>query len=112
MAGELEQAVVRLGGDPRHGGLAGTNQLLWSAAEAVEQPDSWALDGPREEAQRAVYRRALQADLPLNVHMLVQRQHVEISAVRERVRRLEQTQGKTKTKLSRSVPRAATWFDF
>jgi len=112
MAGELEQAVVRLGGDPRHGGVAGANQLLWSTAEASEEPKSRALGGPREEAQRDVYRRALQADLPLNVHMLVQRQHVEISAVRERVRQLEQVRGRIDTNLSRSVPRATMWFDF
>jgi uncharacterized protein (TIGR02284 family) len=117
MASELEQAVVRLGGDPRHGGLAGASQLLWPDQGTGQEPESRLPDGPREEAQRAIYRSALQADLPLNVHMLVQRQHVEISAVRERVRQLGQTQlqqagGKTKAKLSRAVPRAITWFDF
>ena len=28
MASELEQAIVRLGGDPRHGGLAGKSRVL------------------------------------------------------------------------------------
>jgi uncharacterized protein (TIGR02284 family) len=116
MARELDQAVVRLGGDPRHGGVAGTSRLFWPAAEAVEDPASSVAGGPRDEAQREVYRRALQADLPQNVHMLVQRQHVDISAIRERVRQLEQAQseqagGKVKTKISRPSPRAETWFD-
>jgi uncharacterized protein (TIGR02284 family) len=90
MASELEQAVMRLGGDPSHGGLAGTNRLLWPDSDAIDEACSC---GPREEAQREVYRRALQADLPLNVHMLVQRQNVELSAIRERVRHLEQARG-------------------
>ena len=73
-----------LGGDPRHGGLAGASQSLWPHAEAGEPAATSDLDGPGDEAQREVYRRALQADLPLNVRMLVQRQNVEISSIRRR----------------------------
>ncbi len=117
MVDELEQAVVRLGGDPRHGGLAGNNRLLWSASDHLDEPSSFVVGGWLEAAQREVYLRALHADLPLNVHMLVQRQHIEISAIRERARQLEQAQleqagGSVNTRLSRSVPRVNTWFDF
>jgi uncharacterized protein (TIGR02284 family) len=116
MAGELEVVIGRLGGDPRHGGLAGASRFFWTsdrataAAETSPRPVS---GSPHEEVQREAYRSALQAELPVHVHMLVQRQNVEISVIRQRMRRLEQAEGKVNAKLSRIVPRATTmWFDF
>jgi uncharacterized protein (TIGR02284 family) len=110
MASELEQAVARLGGDTRHSGLVGNHRFLWTA-QTVEDSVAGRC-GLLVDAQREVYRRALQANLPLNVQMLVQRQYIEISAVQQRVRQLEQKAGKAKIKLSRAVPRVEAWFDF
>ncbi len=126
MASELEQVIARLGGNPRHGGLVGDGVSLWTSTnriDGVEKPATAVLTGSREDVQRQAYRRALQADLPLHVHMLVQRQYVEISAAAQRMQRLQQAVleqeetervgGNVKAKLSRTFPRATTmWFDF
>ena len=93
MAGELEQVVVRLGGDPQFFALAGTNQLLWPAADSDAPADSHGQVGPREKALQELYRRALQAGLPLNIRMLVQRQYVEISALPVRVHQFKPAGG-------------------
>jgi hypothetical protein len=82
---ELEQAVKRLGGETIHLGLAGTNDLLWAAAAASQRATSDSTRQACEKMQAAAYCRALQADLPLNIRMLVQRQHVELSTVRARI---------------------------
>jgi uncharacterized protein (TIGR02284 family) len=82
-AGELQDEVRRLGGDPeREGSLAGSLHRGWMGLRAaLEGGDERAIVGEcqrGEDAALAAYRSALDTDMPANVRALVERQFAEV----------------------------------
>lgn len=82
-AGELQDEVRRLGGEPEHGGsLAATLHRGWMGLRAaLEGGDERAVVSEcarGEDVAIATYRSALDTDMPANVRALVERQFAEV----------------------------------
>jgi uncharacterized protein (TIGR02284 family) len=93
LGAELQTAMARWGGPPRHGGDGGDAvRRYWGGLKtAIRLDDSAAvLDECEqgEEVARDNYQEALKLDLPLNIKMLVQRQYAEVKSVHEQIVRM------------------------
>ena len=97
-AGELQDEVRRLGGDPEdtgsvtaslHRGWMGLKAALTGGGEA-----SILAECERgEDAAMSNYRAAFNVDLPANVRQMVERQFAEIKEAHNRIRNLERAAG-------------------
>lgn len=81
--GELEQEVLRLGGDPKESGSAGAalHRAWLNVRDAVTGKDDTAILKESERGERAAldnYEDVLSRDLPANLKEIVARQHGEI----------------------------------
>ena len=93
-AGELQDEVRRLGGDPADSGsIAGTLHRGWlglTAAVSGRDDDAVVNECERgEDSALANYRAALGVDLPSSVRVLVERQFAEVKEAHDYVRRLK-----------------------
>ncbi len=97
-AGELQDEVRRLGGDPeREGSTAAAIHRGWMGIKsAVTGEDESAVITECERGEDSAvkaYREALDRDLPVNVRTLVERQFREVREAHEHVRALERASG-------------------
>ena len=97
-AGELQDEVRRLGGDPEtSGSVAATLHRGWiNIKSAVTGEDENAVISECERGEDAAvsnYRAALDADLPANVRALVERQFAHVKEAHDRIRSLERATG-------------------
>ncbi len=97
-AGELQDEVRRLGGDPEESGSAAAalHRGWMEIRAAVAGGDANAVIGEcerGEDAALAGYRAALNVDMPANVRSMVERQFAEVKEAHERVRNLERATG-------------------
>jgi uncharacterized protein (TIGR02284 family) len=97
-AGELQDEVRRLGGDPEtSGSVAATLHRGWiNIKSAVTGEDENAVISECERGEDAAvsnYRAALDADLPANVRALVERQFTHVKEAHDRIRSLERATG-------------------
>jgi uncharacterized protein (TIGR02284 family) len=97
-AGELQQEVRRLGGDPEEtGSVAASLHRGWiglKAAVTGRDDDAVLAECERgEDSAVANYRDALGTDLPANVRAMVERQFGEVKRAHDRVRSLERAGG-------------------
>ena len=105
LAGELGQALRRLGGNAEFVGQpAPANDQTDNENEFIVQCRQ------DEDAAKEQFEEALREDLPLNIRMLVQRQYSEIKSAREQLAHWEGDGGKidpsktTSTAAWRSLP--------
>ena len=92
-AGELQNAVRDLGGDPeKSGSVSGTLHRGWiNIKSAVTGQDQGAIlnEAERgEDSAKAAYEKALKQDLPANVRATVEQQATAVKAAHDRVRDL------------------------
>lgn len=92
-AGELQNAVRELGGDPENAGsFSGTIHRGWiNIKSAVTGQDDTAIlnEAERgEDAAKAAYKSALETELPANVKDIVQKQSSAISTAHDKVKAL------------------------
>jgi uncharacterized protein (TIGR02284 family) len=97
-AGDLQDEVRRLGGDPEtSGSVTASLHRGWMGLRAVvagRDDDAILAECERgEDSAVSNYRAALNADLPANVRTLVERQFGEVKAAHDRVRSLEKAGG-------------------
>jgi uncharacterized protein (TIGR02284 family) len=95
-ANELRGEVRRLGGDPDEGGsVSGAMHRGWiNIKSAVTGRSDAAIIAEAERGEDvavATYQKAMEAELPPEVHSRVQRQYTEVKAAHDRVRDLEQS---------------------
>lgn len=91
---DLQIAVRRLGGDPEsNGSIAGALHRGWMSMKgAVTGNSDEALIAEAERGEdiaKASYEKALQADLPLDVQAVVERQYIQVKEAHDRIRSLE-----------------------
>jgi uncharacterized protein (TIGR02284 family) len=97
-AGELQDEVRRLGGEPADSGsITGSFHRGWMGLKAaLTGEDEQAVLGEcerGEDAALAAYRAALGVDMPANVRSLVERQFGEVKEARQRIRNLDRGAG-------------------
>ena len=97
-AGELQDEVRRLGGDPeRTGSLAATLHRGWMGLRAaLEGGDERAVVSECERGEDVAlntYRSALDADMPASVRAMVERQFSEIKEAHNLIANLERQTG-------------------
>ena len=97
-AGELQDEVRRLGGDPeRTGSLVASLHRGWMGLRAaLEGNDDRAVLSEcerGEEVALASYRSALDRDMPANVRVMVERQFAEVKEAHEHIRALDRAKG-------------------
>lgn len=95
-AGELEEEVRRLGGEPEKGGsVAGAMHRGWMETKgALTGDDDAALVSEAERGEDTALRRyqeALDTELPQEIRARVQRQYTEVRQAHDRVRALEKS---------------------
>jgi uncharacterized protein (TIGR02284 family) len=95
-AEELRAEVRRLGGTPDEGGsVSGAVHRGWmnlKSAIAGKSDSAIVAEAERgEDVAVEAYRKALQSDLPSQVHQTIQRQFTQIKAAHDAVRQLEKT---------------------
>jgi uncharacterized protein (TIGR02284 family) len=95
-ANELRAEVRRLGGMPEEGGsVSGAVHRGWmnlKTAIAGKSDSGIIAEAERgEDVAVAAYRKALQSDLPAQLHQMIQQQFTQIKAAHDRVRQLEKT---------------------
>jgi uncharacterized protein (TIGR02284 family) len=97
-AGELQDEVRRLGGEPeRTGSLAASLHRGWMGLRAaLEGADDRAVVAECERGEAVAleaYRAALGADMPANVRAMVERQFAEVKEARNLIGDLERRSG-------------------
>ena len=97
-AGELQDEVRRLGGDPeRSGSLVASLHRGWMGLRAaLEGGDDRAVVSEcerGEDAALAAYRSALDTDMPAGVRAMVERQFAEVKEAHNLIRNLERKSG-------------------
>jgi len=97
-AGELQDEVRRLGGEPEQtGSLVASLHRGWMGLRAaLEGGDERAISGEcerGEEVAMSAYRSALDTDMPASVRALVERQFAEIREARHQLGNLEEGPG-------------------
>jgi uncharacterized protein (TIGR02284 family) len=93
-AGELQNEVLRLGGDPeKTGSTAAALHRGWiDIKSAVTGEDEGAIISECERGEDSAvsnYKDALEENLPGDVRIVVERQFTEIKAAHDRIRQLE-----------------------
>jgi uncharacterized protein (TIGR02284 family) len=93
---ELQELVSALGGEPEHGGtVAGAMHRGWvKVKSAVTDPDQAALEEVErgEDHAKAVYAKALKADLSGPMRAVVEKQYQGVLRNHDRVRNLRDSQ--------------------
>jgi uncharacterized protein (TIGR02284 family) len=97
-AGELQDEVRRMGGEPAEAGsVTASLHRGWMGLRAALTGDD---DGAvlaecerGEDAAVAVYKAALDVDMPANVRSLVERQFAELREARQHIRGLDRPAG-------------------
>jgi uncharacterized protein (TIGR02284 family) len=94
-AGELQNEVSRLGGDPeKTGSVAATLHRGWiNIKSAVTGEDEGAVISECERGEDSAvrnYKDAIQAGLPGDVSAIVERQYGQVQEAHDRIRALEQ----------------------
>jgi uncharacterized protein (TIGR02284 family) len=97
-AGELQDEVRRLGGEPEQtGSLVATLHRGWMGLRAaLEGGDQRAVVGECERGEDvalATYRSALDTDMPANVRAMVERQFAEVKEAHNLIANLERQTG-------------------
>ena len=97
-AGELQDEVRRLGGDPeRSGSIVASLHRGWMGLKAAAtggDDDSILEECERgEDSALAAYRAALGVDLPVSVRSMVERQFAEVKEAHQRMRNLDRATG-------------------
>ena len=97
-AGELQDEVRRLGGDPEDSGsVTASLHRGWMDIKAAvtggEESSVLAECERGEDAAMSNYRSAFNVDLPANVRQIVERQFAEIKEAHNRIRNLERAAG-------------------
>jgi uncharacterized protein (TIGR02284 family) len=97
-AGELQNEVLRLGGDPeKTGSVAATFHRGWiNIKSAVTGEDEHAIIAECERGEDSAvknYQEAINATLPSNIETIVRRQFTEIKQAHDRIRSLEKVSG-------------------
>lgn len=97
-AGELQDEVRRLGGEPdTTGSVTASLHRGWmdlrAAVTGGEESSILAECGRGETAALANYRAALAADLPANVRQVVERQFAEVKEAHNRISNLDRAAG-------------------
>jgi uncharacterized protein (TIGR02284 family) len=97
-AGELQDEVRRLGGDPEtSGSVAASLHRGWiDIKSAVTGKDNKAVISECERGEDSAvtnYREALDADMPTDVRSVVERQAAEVKKAHDRIRSLEKGAG-------------------
>lgn len=97
-AGELQDEVRRLGGDPeRSGSIVASLHRGWMGLRAaLEGNDDRAVVSEcerGEEVALAAYRSALNIDMPANVRAMVERQFAEVKEAHNLIANLERRSG-------------------
>ncbi len=95
LAGELQQEVRRLGGDPeKTGSVAASLHRGWiNIKSAVTGADEAAIIAECESGEDSAvsnYQAALKEDLPGNIKSVVERQYKQVKEAHDRVRDLKQ----------------------
>ncbi|HXG91515.1 MAG TPA: PA2169 family four-helix-bundle protein [Blastocatellia bacterium] len=98
--GELQQEVVRLGGDPENtGSTAAALHRVWMSIKGTltGKDDQSILNEAERGEDSAVkaYEDALKEDLPANIRALVERQFNQIRETHNRVRQLRDAKSAT-----------------
>lgn len=93
-AAELQNEVRTLGGDPEDtGSVAATLHRGWiNIKSTVTGEDEGAIISECERGEDSAvrnYQEALNADLPANIHSVVQRQYTQVKEAHDRIRTLE-----------------------
>lgn len=97
-AGELQDEVRRLGGDPdTSGSVAASLHRGWmdirAAVTGGEESSVLAECERGEDAAMSSYRSAFNVDLPANVRQIVERQFAEVKEAHNRIRNLDRAAG-------------------
>lgn len=97
-AGELQDEVRRLGGDPEHeGSVAAALHRGWiNIKSAVTGQDESAIINECERGEDSAvsnYQEALDRDLPANIRAIVERQFRDVKEAHDRVRALKRASG-------------------
>ena len=98
-AGELQNEVLRLGGDPeKSSSTAGALHRGWiNLKSALTGEDEGAVISECERGEDSAvrnYEDALEDDLPGDIHAVVERQFAEVKAAHDRIRSLERATGR------------------
>ena len=98
-AGDLQNEVRRLGGDPeKTGSVAASLHRGWiNIKSAVTGEDEGAVIAECERGEDSAvrnYEDALREDLPADIRVLVQRQFTQVKEAHDRMRALEQASSK------------------
>jgi uncharacterized protein (TIGR02284 family) len=93
-AGELQQAVRSVGGDPENrGSIAGTLHRGWiNIASIVTGRNDLAVIAECERGEDSAvanYKDALEVNLPPAIQAMVHRQYLEVKAAHDRIRSIE-----------------------
>jgi len=93
LAGELQQEVVRLGGDPeKSGSTAAALHRVWMDIKGTftGKDDKSILSECERGEDSAVeaYEDALKENLPANLASIVERQHMRVKQVHDRIKQL------------------------
>jgi uncharacterized protein (TIGR02284 family) len=91
---DMQVAIRRLGGDPtKTGSLAGALHRGWmniKSAVTGKNEDAVIAEAERgEDTAVHTYEKALQAELPLDVQAIVERQYMQVKEAHDRIRALE-----------------------
>jgi uncharacterized protein (TIGR02284 family) len=97
-AGELQDEVRRLGGEPEESGsVTASLHRGWmdirAAVTGGEESSILAECERGEDAAMSSYRSAFNVDLPANVRQIVERQFAEIKEAHNRIRNLDRAAG-------------------
>jgi uncharacterized protein (TIGR02284 family) len=97
-AGELQNEVLRLGGDPeKTGSTAAAFHRGWiNIKSAVTGEDEHAIIAECERGEDSAvrnYEEALKGTLPANIEVIVRRQLTDITEAHDRIRSLEKASG-------------------
>jgi len=98
-AGELQNEVLRLGGDPeKSSSTAGALHRGWiNLKSALSGEDEGAVISECERGEDSAvrnYEDALEDDLPGDIRAVVERQFADVKAAHDRIRSLERATGR------------------
>jgi uncharacterized protein (TIGR02284 family) len=97
-AGELQNEVLRLGGDPeKTGSVAATLHRGWiNIKSTVTGEDEAAVIAECERGEDSAvknYKEALSEDLPADLKSIIERQYAQVQEAHDRIRSLERASG-------------------
>lgn len=97
-AGELQNEVLRLGGDPeKTGSVAASLHRGWiDIKSAVTGEDEGAVISECERGEDSAvknYGEALKEDLPANIRSIIEQQFTQVKEAHDRIRALERAEG-------------------